>query len=438
VLHFALLPELRDQVTEDAGPLYKKAAELLLKTPASQSERSLLYNWMQFKWGQLPLAELPRDEVRAALAVFKEPLDLLERAGRCENCDWGMTQRVRESGVAVLLPELQPLRLAMVILALKVRLELAEDRPERALQTLQVAYQMGRRLTEAPTLISALVGFAMTSIANGMLEQIMAHPKAPNLYWSLTSLPRPFAAIRKPFQGERLMVYSTFPGSQAVANDLQAGPMPEKQLQDLTKRFFGISEERSNFFTRLQLASLISMKHEAAKRALVAAGRPRARVESWPHIQVALMHALLEYDQAFDELLKLQTLPYTEIRPVLDKLDRQFKDTQGRRSDAPALPLARLMLPATSKILAARARLDRSFAALRCVEAIRLHTAGNGGIFPTSLNDIKEVPIPVCPVTGKPFEYRLQGDTALLTAPLVQSGSAPVIQPLVYELTMRR
>jgi hypothetical protein len=37
-------------------------------------------------------------------------------------------------------------------------------------------------------------------------------------------------------------------------------------------------------------------KHEAAKRALMAQGRPRALVEQMPPMQVALLHAFLQYE----------------------------------------------------------------------------------------------------------------------------------------------
>jgi hypothetical protein len=93
-------------------------------------------------------------------------------------------------------------------------------------------------------------------------------------------------------------------------------------------------------------------------------------------------------------------------------------------------------LPATQQLLAARARLERSFAALRCVEAVRLYAAGQGKL-PGSLNDVTQVPLPVCPITGKPFEYRLQGDKALLSAPAAPAEAGPVL-PLAYELTLRR
>ena len=38
----------------------------------------------------------------------------------------------------------------------------------------------------------------------------------------------------------------------------------------------------------------------------------------------------------------------------------------------------------------------------------------HGGQLPTRLDDITDVPIPVDPISGKPFGYRRQGEAALL------------------------
>ena len=44
----------------------------------------------------------------------------------------------------------------------------------------------------------------------------------------------------------------------------------------------------------------------------------------------------------------------------------------------------------------------------------RLHAASHGGELPRTLDEITEVPIPVDPITGKPFGYRRQGEMAVL------------------------
>ena len=84
--------------------------------------------------------------------------------------------------------------------------------------------------------------------------------------------------------------------------------------------------------------------------------------------------------------------------------------------------------------LFAFARTDRQLAALRCIEALRLYAAGHDGKLPPTLDDIKEVPIPSNPVTGKPFSYRLEGRTAVLEA-----GGGPITRPRPqYHITVAK
>jgi len=67
--------------------------------------------------------------------------------------------------------------------------------------------------------------------------------------------------------------------------------------------------------------------------------------------------------------------------------------------------------------LAASDRADRQLALLRIEEAIRLYAQAHSGQLPDSLDKIDAVPIPVDPMTGKPFLYRLQGDSAVVETP---------------------
>jgi hypothetical protein len=80
----------------------------------------------------------------------------------------------------------------------------------------------------------------------------------------------------------------------------------------------------------------------------------------------------------------------------------------------------------------AEVRLDRRVAALRAVEALRLHAAAHDGRLPNSLDPVKAVPVPDDPMTGKPFPYRREGESAVLTGP-----ASPPFR-LVYRITIRK
>ena len=428
-LRYRLLPELIEQRPGNAAELYKKAVPLLKLSADDYKQLD--------EWEKLPLDRLPCEEVRRLLAGYKEALDLIDQGARREYCDWGLTERLRMSGVAALLPEIQPMRESARLLAMRSRVEIAEGHFDQAARTLRTGLALARHVGESATLISCLVGNAIANVMAGQIDLLVQQPKAPNLYWPLTDLPRPFLDLRKPFQGERVMAYGTFPGVAEVLADRNAGPLSPEKVAQFSKMFFAL-EDRNPLRTKVALAVRLQKKHEAAKRALVAAGRPREQVEKMPHVQVALLHSFAEYERMYEEVLKWQTFPYAEaaphLRAALQRQEAELKNTEDR----PVFDLATTLMPALQKVFAARTRLDRKFAALRCVEAVRLYAAAHGGRLPRTLADVKEVPVPDDPMTGKPFEYRLEGDKATLHGPPPDDLKQNAAYVLTYELTIKR
>ena len=53
---------------------------------------------------------------------------------------------------------------------------------------------------------------------------------------------------------------------------------------------------------------------------------------------------------------------------------------------------------------------------MRQVEAARMYAAENGGKFPARLEDPLWKPVPIDPIHGKPFDYKIEGDSAVLRA----------------------
>jgi hypothetical protein len=75
-------------------------------------------------------------------------------------------------------------------------------------------------------------------------------------------------------------------------------------------------------------------------------------------------------------------------------------------------------MPSIHAVRGAQVRLDRDVAALRVIEALRMYAAEHNGKLPKSLDEMTAVPVPRNPATGKPFEYRLNGTTAVLDLPM--------------------
>ena len=99
---------------------------------------------------------------------------------------------------------------------------------------------------------------------------------------------------------------------------------------------------------------------------------------------------------------KLLTVPVWQSE--IARLARQSLQG-GARS-----PLA-ISCPISTSCVRKQAELERQLALLRHVEAMRLYAAGHDGKLPADRDDIP-VPLPLDPVTGKPFAYSLEGATA--------------------------
>jgi hypothetical protein len=434
-LQYRLLPDFRDLTPGDAFPLYEKFSDALDTFPAE--------DLLQVDdWLKLRPEDLPRERVRAVLARAKEPLALIDKAARCERCNWDIADRIRKDAIGALLPEVQDLRTASSLLALRARLEIAEGRIADALRTVRTGLAVARHLNDTPTLISHLVGVAIASRMLDQLDLLLGVTDVPNLYWPLTDLPRPLLPMRVGMGGERLMSRSLFPGLGKVADDLEAGPMSQEDLRKCSKTLFIIPQELGiqvpvkGYPARVLVAFAIRAKHAAAKEALIAQGRPAELVEKMPHVQVALLHALLQYDKHFDALARWDNVPYWEARPHLAAARKAQQEDLANPLTGPAIPLARYLLPALGNIRLANLRVERRLSGMRCVEALRLYAAEHGR-FPPSLSAVS-VPLPVDPVTGKPFPYSVDGDRATLTAPPPAEERADRFACFRYEMTLKR
>ena len=67
---------------------------------------------------------------------------------------------------------------------------------------------MSRR---AHSLINGLIGMAIAEHDAGACEDLIAQPGAPNLYWALTTLPRPLIDLRNHLEVQQKLVENLIP-----------------------------------------------------------------------------------------------------------------------------------------------------------------------------------------------------------------------------------
>lgn len=351
-----------------------------------------------------------------------------DRAARMDKPDWQILPRLKTDGVGLLLPDVQKMRAVAAGLQGRFRDEIALGRTDDAIATAKTMFAMARHMGEHPTLIGGLVGVAIGYVTIGPLDDLIAHPDCPNLYWALTNLPFPLVSLAQGMQGERMFVL-------VELRDLDdAAPMTAEQVAKVVKRIDSLRQFEPGG-TALGTRAWVALrarddKHvAAARRRLAEYGIPADRVAKFPAEQVVLLDERREYEVRRDDEAKLMNLPSWEFAARATRNHKDRPDYQPTLFD--------FFLPSLLRVRLAQGRLEQRVALLRCVEALRMHAADHGGAWPAALADVS-VPVPVDPFTGKPFRYTVDGPAAHLRGSPPPGEEKNASYNIHYELTMRR
>ena len=386
-----------------------------------------------YVWLKTAPKDLPIDEVKGYLRLSSFQPPMLREAARRRVFDMDRNFREVDDPIAYLLPEVQRLRELARTQSIRCRLAIAENRVDDAIELIGQQLALARHLGQDDFLISNLVGIAFQSIAWNDALYLLQHPDAPNLYWALTAMPDPLVDITHAMAIERQFLYQQI----KVLREVGETPRPAGYWQDFIDR--ALSQVGKDFIVRAlsqvgMLASelnLTSVERDpelarAAVIAYVAAAYPGAKdylinewnmppeqVEAYPTAQVVFLAMVRFYDQWRDDSFKWIHLPIWQFRAkaTVSSVDKLLAAKAGRYGWI-AAP-TQVLLPAVLAARTAVARSEQQIALLQAVEAVRLYAAANDGNFPASL-DALPVPGPIEPFTGKPIDYELLGDRAVL------------------------
>jgi hypothetical protein len=375
------------------------------------------------KWQKVPLNELPFKDL---LNYGGSGLRQADYAARLDTPDWAILIQAKKEGYRLLLPDLQQTRELAGALKVRFRAEVAARRFDDALVTAKTMFALGRHLGEHPAPIGELVGMAVAHLGLAPLEELIQQPGSPNLYWALTQLPSPMIDIRKGMQTERLLFGTMFDGFD------EAEPMSEARLAravELIGEMVKFADSNGGPKTAPAAWVAARAKDEAhvraARRRLVESGVAEERLAKLPPVQVVLMDEKLTFETSLDEVLKVLPLPYWQIDDAALARPKDSETLFGQ------------LVPQGIRVRKAQGRLDQRIALLRHVEALRLYAAANDGKLPARLDDVK-VPLPVDPFTGKPFVYKLDGQTAVIQGTPPRGEEKNAAYNVRYEVTVRK
>lgn len=407
-LRYLLRHKVIDQVPGNAALAYKSAEAQFLNAASNGEPIEQVRDWLK-----APPHKVPRKEAQALVDQFEPTLRTLSRAARYEDCDWQLP--LREEGFALVIPHLQNTRALARVLALRARLHIAAGRFDEALADIRTGLTLGRHVGNSATLIEGLVGIAIAQVMLDRVEEFIDAPGAPNLYWALTELTAsPLFSFRDAMQWEQSMVYVHAPAladldGQGITSEQYHEALGE--MMSLSGRVGG-SPAASSDQRRLVGTGLALAVYPRACRALGEEGYTTKEIEAMPVAQVVTRYLLGSFAYRRDELFKWVAVPFPDAHRGMLAAQLELKEAMAEDPIANALP--GMLLPAVTHASARFAEIDRKVAALRCIEALRLHAVDSGGHLPDKLARIDRVPIPEDPLTGNPFAYRTTAEGALL------------------------
>jgi hypothetical protein len=187
--------------------------------------------------------------------------------------------------------------------------------------------------------------------------------------------------------------------------------------------------------TQKAVPAAIPKLYPKAKAYLAGLGKSPEQIEAMPPEQVVLIYSFDRFRHWQNHLFKWYGLAYWQAREGIERAETEFGRIRKEGDYGEGVPFTEIV-PSFARACFILARADREIAALRCIEAIRMHAAASDGKLPRRLEDITEVPIPIDPVTGKGFDYKVTGDTAVLEA-LAPKGALPG-DGVRYKLTIAK
>ncbi len=362
------------------------------------------------------------------------PLYYLHQAALCKTADWQFPIGL-EPYWEILLPELQQTRSSTLILAAHARVEIAQGRLESAFSDIQDLFAVGRHIAASEVVVGGLVGcFVCRDCAAEQLEIFIQQPNAPNMYWALAQMPSPLIDMRDSIDLEMRSLELTFLELRDVETQLRTPGEWQAQLTNVFQTLYQFYQHAPNDkpLTASDVERLIPKLAAAAKVYFADRNWSKERIAKLNDAQLILLEFVQRGEEEAQEVGKWFHLPFPQAAAGLHDKNPTLLEVMKKGKLLERLPT--FGAERLYQVRVAQVRTDRAISVLRVLEALRLHAAANDAKLPASLADIKEVPIPDDPVTGKPFEYKLTGETAMLSGPELEAHDEKY--PLQYEITL--
>ncbi len=356
-----------------------------------------------------------------------------DESARRSYVDWQIEGSLRRDAIGALLPDIQDFRPLSRLIALRIRYQMAAGDWPGVFISFKTGFAMARHVSNCPCLISALTGTAQTFELLERVQELQQNPDAPNVYWALSDLPDPLLDYRLAWQGEGWFIELILPGMVNLSQPAKTRVLSADEINRVHQSFqetlkVGVQNGDFKLKEGFDLNRAAAQAASEAKKSLEAFGVPAQTVAAMTGLQRYFAYSIVEHRKLYDDARKWTYLPYAELHKRLG--DQITRLNQVKEKDELGLLVSSLMMPAIQKVVDTEFRVKQRIAAMRVIEALRLHAAQTGK-WPGTLEEITQVPIPIDPFSNRPFRYEFKGDQATL-----KSHESPEVLRINYLLML--
>ncbi|MGB0598942.1 MAG: hypothetical protein ACPGLY_19835 [Rubripirellula sp.] len=416
MLRYRLWPAVEVRKRGNPAALVSRAV-LLAANVSPKTKKQFAEKFSE--WAELPLDQLPTEQVQNLLSPYAQALNELRRA---ENL-FGIEYDLHLEGVSAvelvqtLLPELQEMRQLARLLQLQARLAVAEGRWDDAMRDLRVGFRLAEFAGHSTEfLIGRLVGIAISDVMMNVVEEAIEQPGCPNLYWALSGLPSErLFDTKQALEFESKFLSLLFDVGDPLPDTPIGADAARVKIARLIKNASqGIgmvnSDADSGGGVGLQLTAglYVVAATEPSRELLADTEQWAGRVDQLSSSEAVLRATVLKFNRIRDRWVAWLSLPAEFWDDYVIQRQAAFEDFES--DDDPLLQLVNSLMPGVDAAQTAGLRARQKHHLLLSIEAIRMH-AGQTGKLPESLEMLNPVPAWRDAITGKPFEYERKSFT---------------------------
>lgn len=386
----------------------------------------------------------------------------LKDASYLRSADWEYPLLGESPMAYIWLPDVQGAReMVGKGLSVWIRYQIAEGEIDQAREGIGVGLAVSRHYARTPFIIIQLATSSLNSMMLDRTEELISQPECPNLYWSLTVLPRPLLDSQSAVELEERMFElslvgldqldmawyddpAEWNGNPAYLRRIRKDeldhlddPRTQEEWDALARAIIHLLLEPEKVEQKTIQAErtetlIIEIAHNGRLELSGEISGGASRIQKMSDAEVAVRWFATRHRAISQEITALMSLPPQQALPVLRVLQtkiKTFREENGLKT------LYNLENPLN--LYVALRRNDRRIAMLRIIEGLRHYAATHEGRLPHLLVDLKETPAPHDPLLEKPFQYEYDGETATLTAPGIDVGDTKLAE-YIYKIKVRK